>query len=113
VGVFKDELTKARDIRDGKRDRRDASGALRVLRRGPAGARKGVEKPGKLATSDAERGEIDPYPAIDRGIQDAQDTSDEELRAWASQHLNIEIGLRMQADGWAGAQFWEARAIER
>jgi hypothetical protein len=33
----------------------------------------------------------------------AKATSDAELRGWASQHLNIEIGLALSADGWAGA----------
>jgi phage terminase large subunit-like protein len=46
-------------------------------------------------------------PRLIEEFKTAQDTSDEELRAWASQHLNIEIGLALQADSWAGAQFWE------
>ena len=41
-------------------------------------------------------------------MRTAQDTSDEELRAWASQHLNIEIGLALLAGGWAGGAYWEA-----
>jgi phage terminase large subunit-like protein len=32
---------------------------------------------------------------------------EDELRRWASQHLNVEIGLALQADRWAGAEFWE------
>jgi phage terminase large subunit-like protein len=34
----------------------------------------------------------------------------EELRRWASQHLNVEIGLALKSDSWAGAEFWEAQA---
>lgn len=34
----------------------------------------------------------------------------EELRRWASQHLNVEVGLALLSDNWAGAQFWEANA---
>jgi phage terminase large subunit-like protein len=29
------------------------------------------------------------------------------LRTWASQHLNVEIGLALMSNGWAGAEFWE------
>ena len=40
----------------------------------------------------------------------AQATGEEELRAWASQHLNVEIGLALHSDRWAGADYWEAAA---
>src|SRR5256885_7417308 len=30
-------------------------------------------------------------------------------RVWASQHLNIEIGLGMHSDRWPGAEYWERR----
>ncbi len=32
---------------------------------------------------------------------------EEELRRWASQHLNIEIGLALRSDRWVGADYWE------
>jgi phage terminase large subunit-like protein len=31
---------------------------------------------------------------------------DNVIRVWASQHLNIEMGVGMQTDGWPGAAFW-------
>jgi phage terminase large subunit-like protein len=31
---------------------------------------------------------------------------DQAIRIWASQHLNIEIGIGMKTDGWPGAEFW-------
>jgi phage terminase large subunit-like protein len=34
----------------------------------------------------------------------------EELQRWASQHLNIEIGLGLHSARWRGADFWEKRA---
>lgn len=39
----------------------------------------------------------------------AQAGGEEELRRWASQHLNVEIGLALMSDRWAGADFWEAQ----
>jgi len=32
-----------------------------------------------------------------------------EIVRWASQHLNIEIGLALRSDRWAGADFWGKR----
>lgn len=35
-----------------------------------------------------------------------------ELRRWASQHLNIEIGIGLYSDRWPGAEFWQDAAEE-
>jgi phage terminase large subunit-like protein len=49
---------------------------------------------------------------LDSLIQDfASETAKGEAakRLWASQHLNIEIGLGLHSDRWLGADYWEAR----
>ena len=46
---------------------------------------------------------------IDRLVSDyetAKHKGDDEIRRWASQHLNIEMGIGMKTDGWPGAEFW-------
>jgi phage terminase large subunit-like protein len=48
--------------------------------------------------------------SVDRLVPDfatAVASGEAELRRWASQHLNIEIGLALKSDRWAGADFWE------
>lgn len=106
AGIFADELINARMIRDG---RRPANGTLPIL----------YELPTDIVTSGAWR---DPAcwpmvtPNIGRSIDidrlnvdyaNALEKGEGELRRWASQHLNIEIGLALRSDRWAGADYWE------
>ena len=47
---------------------------------------------------------------VDRLIADYQAAlaaGEDELRRWASQHLNVEIGLSLLSDRWRGADHWE------
>jgi phage terminase large subunit-like protein len=37
---------------------------------------------------------------------------DDAIKVWASQHLNIEIGIGISNEGWRGADYWEAAADE-
>jgi phage terminase large subunit-like protein len=38
--------------------------------------------------------------------QTEQSKNEQAIRIWASQHLNIEMGLGLTTDGWSGADFW-------
>jgi len=40
-------------------------------------------------------------------FQDEEQKGEGQLRLWASQHLNVEIGLALMSDRWAGADYWE------
>lgn len=116
AGVFKRELKRARDVRDGKR----ADALLSIL----------YEFPEEIAT--APRDEDVGYPWEDLSLwpmvtpslnqplplealistyETAKHDGEDELLGWASQHLNIEIGLQNRDGIWAGAKYWE-RAIE-
>lgn len=109
AGVFLEDLLAARAIRDG---RRPARGILPVL----------YEFPEQIAKSGAWR---DPAlwpqvtPNLNRSItlprliddwERAQEKGDKEIKRWASQHLNLQIGVALYSDAWAGAQFWETCA---
>jgi len=108
-GVFRAELMKAREIRDGKR----TGAMLPVLYEFPQAMQKDAAvwrnpKNWPMVTPNAGRS-----VTIARLVEEfdaAQSTSEEELRAWASQHLNVEIGLALHSDRWAGADYWEAQA---
>jgi phage terminase large subunit-like protein len=110
-GVFKAELQKARAIRDGEQE----GAMLPVLYEFPREMQQSKNKQWKdpanwpMVTPNAGRS-----ISIARLVQEmatAEATSEEELRAWASQHLNVEIGLALQSDRWAGADFWESAEI--
>jgi phage terminase large subunit-like protein len=109
AGVFRAELMKARAIRDG----RQQGAMLPVLYELPESIQKDRlawrdPKHWPMVTPNAGRS-----ISVERLIEEfhtAEQTSEEELRAWASQHLNVEIGLALHSNRWAGADFWEATA---
>lgn len=111
AGVFKTELDYARGIRDG----RIANGRMLPLL---------YEMPESMQVDPAKPWQ-DPrhwhmvLPNLGRSIsldrlaeeyQAAVDKGPEEERRWASQHLNIQIGLALHTDRWRGADYWEAAA---
>lgn len=105
-GVFKAELDKARDIRDGKRD----GAMMPVLYEFPDDIAKDQEKWGNsdnwwMVTPN--RGRSITIDRLEDEYRTAKDTSEAEFRRWASQHLNIEIGTALRSDGWAGAALWD------
>jgi phage terminase large subunit-like protein len=107
IGIFREELHKARSIRDG-----DVTGLmLPVL----------YEYPQSMMRSGAWRlPENWAYvnPNMTRSITldglqeiwtDAEAKGDSEIRRAASQHFNIEIGMGLPTDRWAGVDYWEKR----
>lgn len=110
TGAFRDELMMARAIRDGRFDGR----MLPVL----------YEFPDELVQHQSGRDPLwyDPatwsivMPNLGRSLQLASLIKDWEaerlkglpaIQVWASQHLNVEIGLGLRTDRWAGADHWE------
>lgn len=109
-GVFKDELTKARAIRDGQRE----GAMLPVLYEMPEAMQKDPAQwrdPANWITVTPNHGKSISIERLEEEFKVAEETSIEELRAWASQHLNIEIGLALMTGRWSGADFWEKQAI--
>lgn len=52
-------------------------------------------------------------PFIERGFSQAQIDGEESFRGFLAKHLNVEIGLALLSDRWAGADFWEVQASEQ
>lgn len=114
AGVFKEELNRARAVRDGKL----ALPVLAVLYELPKHLQE-APKPGQRPKwyDPALFGLVNPNMGrsvrpefITRGLAEKEQLGPAELALFASQHLNIEIGVGLQTDGWAGAAHWVRRA---
>lgn len=112
AGVFRSELAYARKVRDGglEGEARDSVRLLPVL----------YEFPEALQTDD-DKPWLDPdlwhlvNPNIGLSITvkglkalraRAEEDGPQEVIAWATQHLNVEVGLALHAARWIGADFW-------
>jgi phage terminase large subunit-like protein len=108
AGVFKEDLLKAREVRDGKRK----SPTLAVLYEFPQEMQTDPAQPWKdtknwpLVTPNA--GLSLDLGRLARAYHDEEEKGEAAMRLWASQHLNIEIGLALMSNAWAGAEHWES-----
>ena len=105
-GVFKAELDKAREVRDG----RLVLPILPIL----------YELPRRLSDKGGWRDEkfwSAVNPNLDRSVSldflrneliAADHEGAEKLALIASQHFNVEVGSALRSDRWAGADFWES-----
>lgn len=104
AGVFKSELIKARNVRDGK----TTGPILPVL----------YELPARLIKEKQWRNE-DTWPLVNpnfgksvrqdflrRTLQEADEQGAAQVALVASQHWNVEIGIGLGADRWEGADYW-------
>lgn len=111
AGVFRDDLTYARRVRDGEVE--DPS-LLPCLYELPPEVQSAEDKPWR-----------DPalwpqvLPNLGRSISldrlkteyaKAREKGAHQEAEWASQHLNVEIGIGLHADRWVGADLWLAAA---
>ena len=112
AGVFKSELQYARGVRDGRIT--ENVRLLPVL----------YEFPEAIQTSEDQKWQ-DPEQwfmvtpnigrsiSLDRlieGFERAKHDGPGEIAAWATQHLNVEVGLALHTDRWIGADYWRSCA---
>ena len=101
AGVFKAELLKARKVRDGELK----SPILPVLYEFPPGV--DWENSDNWPMVTPNNGRSISVERLKADYDQAEASGQDELKRWASQHLNVEIGLALRSDNWAGAEFWE------
>ena len=111
AGLFLQKLRYARDVRDGRIADKHF---LPVL----------YEFPQRLLAQKAERDPANFYitnpnltASVDeaylrRELAKAENDGEESLRGFLAKHLNVEIGLSLRSERWAGADFWQRTAIK-
>lgn len=111
-GVFRADLLKARGIRDGRLTGR----TLPILYEFPPDIQAPAKAPDEPAPwEDSQHwhmvlpnaGRSVTVPRLEEEFAEAKEKGKEELIRWASQHLNVEIGLALRSDRWVGADYWE------
>jgi phage terminase large subunit-like protein len=113
VGVFKEELRYARRMRDGAFRGQAMRQMLPVLYEFPEVIAKDPEQwqdPANWPMVMPNLGRSVHLKSLHADWLTEQTKGDAAIRVWASQHLNIEIGIGTPDDGWRGADYWEARA---
>jgi phage terminase large subunit-like protein len=110
-GIFRQKLNYYRDVRDGKiTDKR----SLPVIYEFPEEmvSNKSYLETEYLHVTNPNIGlSVDREWLVDE-LGKAQNAGEESLRGFLAKHLNVEIGMSLRSDRWAGADFWEDAAEE-
>lgn len=111
TGVFRQKLLYARGVRDGRiEDKR----FLPVLYEFPEQMVKNGEhrEPKNFFITNPNLGASVDNEFLERELRKAENDGEESMRGFLAKHLNVEIGLALMSDRWAGADFWEQQGTE-
>lgn len=109
AGVFRQKLMYARGVRDGRiKDDR----FMPVIYEFPKAMmdRKAYLDPANFGITNPNLGASVAVDFLEHELQKAQEGGPESLAGFLAKHLNVEIGLALASDRWAGAEFWQATA---
>lgn len=109
AGVFREKLNYYRDVRDGKIVDRKSLGVLYEF---PAKliASKGYLDPANFYVTNPNIGRSVSAEWLEDQLRKIQHKTDGSFQQFVAKHLNVEIGLNLRSDRWAGADFWENAA---
>lgn len=111
AGVFKQKLDYARDVRDGKIV--DPAFVPIIFEHPPEMVASGecllLEN---MAMVNPNIGFSVDQAFLEREFTKAKQAGQESFRGFMAKHANVEIGLNLRSDRWAGAEFWES-AVDR
>ena len=109
AGVFKQKLQYARDVRDGKIH--DPRFVPVIFEHPPEMVeRKEHLLRENLALVNPNLGYSVDREFLDREYTKAQQGGEESFRGFLAKHANVEIGMSLRSDRWAGADFWQGQA---
>lgn len=112
AGVFRQKLQYARDVRDGKVV--DPRFVPIIYEFPPEMIAAGEHrKPENFGIVNPNLGFSVDREFLERELKKAENDGEESMRGFLAKHLNVEIGLNLRSDRWAGADFWEQQATEK
>ncbi|MHB0844746.1 terminase large subunit [Stutzerimonas nitrititolerans] len=109
AGVFREKLLYHRGVRDGTiHDPR----SLGILYEWPPEmlASKAYLQPENFHITNPNLGRSVSREWIEDQLRRTQQNTDGSFQQFLAKHLNVEIGLALRSDNWAGAEYWEAQA---
>lgn len=112
AGVFRQKLKYARDVRDGiVIDPR----FVPIIYEFPEDMIKAGEHrdPKNFGMVNPNLGYSVDREFLEREFQKAENDGEESMRGFLAKSLNVEIGLNLRSDRWAGTDFWECQAVPR
>lgn len=110
AGVFKEKLSYARRVRDGEiKDRR----FLPLIYEFPDDVleAKGHEKLENAYITNPNWGASVDIARIEQLHSQALEGGEQGFKEFLAKHLNVEIGMNLRSDRWAGADFWQEAEI--
>lgn len=109
AGVFKEKLQYWRDVRDGKIPDRKTLGILYEFPESMVENKKHL-LPENFYITNPNMGRSVSAEWLEDQLRKNQSKTDGTLQQFLAKHLNIEIGLNLRSDRWAGVDFWEQQA---
>ena len=106
AGIFRQKLYYARGVRDGEID--DPS-FLPVIYEFPEKMikKKAYKDPKNFYVTNPNLGASVDFIFLEREFKKAEIAGDESMAGFMSKHLNVEMGISLRSQNWAGAPFWE------
>lgn len=108
AGVFKERLQYWRDVRDGKIKDPKTLGVLYEFPESMVEKKKYL-RPENFYITNPNMGRSVSAEWLEDQLRKNQSKTDGTLQQFLAKHLNIEIGLNLRTDRWAGVDFWEAQ----
>jgi phage terminase large subunit-like protein len=108
AGVFLQKLQYARDVRDGKIH--DPGFVPVIFEHPPEMVENGdCLKLENIAMVNPNMGFSVDRAFIEREFKKAESAGPESFRGFLAKHANVELGMNLRSDRWAGADFWETQ----
>lgn len=111
AGVFRQKLMYARGVRDGRIKDKKFLPVLYEFPEAMIEAKQHLDPKNFHVTNPNLGASVDPE-FLERELVKAQNDGPESMCGFLAKHLNVEVGLSLASDRWAGADFWQQQATK-